>query len=60
MLDLLIVIPAGLAILIKERRFQKSPDYEVVQSIVHEYQELRGKSEDSILEILQRGRLSMT
>ena len=58
MLDLLVVIPAGLAILIKERRFQKSPDYEVVQSIIHEYQELRGKIEDSILEILQRSVLA--
>lgn len=55
-LYLLIVIPAGLALLIRERRFRKSPDHEVVQSIIHEYQEMLGRREDSILEILQRGR----
>jgi hypothetical protein len=55
-LYLLFVIPAGLAVLFKELRFRKSPDRDVVLGIIQDYQRALSTSEQSVLEVIQRGR----
>ncbi len=55
-LYLLLVIPAGLAVLIRELRFRRSPDRSVVLGIIRDYQCELAETEESVLEVVQRSR----
>jgi len=55
-LYLLLVIPAGIAVLVKEWRFKRSPDRGVVLTIIQEYQQSLAKDEGSVIQILKNGR----
>ena len=55
-LYLLLVIPAGIGVLVKERRFRKSPDRSVVLVIIRQYQQLLDDDESAVLQVIERGR----
>ena len=55
-LYLLLVIPAGLAVLVTELRFRKAPDRSTVLEIIEEYRQELSGNEQSLLEVVRRSR----
>ena len=53
---LLLVIPAGIAVLIRHWRFPKTPDRDVVLGIIGEYHDKCRKNERLVLELVAAGR----
>ena len=53
-LYLLLVIPAGIAVLISQRRFRNSPDHDAILSIIQRYKHhVRGWSADQVADLVK-------
>lgn len=55
-LYLLLVVPAGIAVLVGEWRFKRSPDRAVVLAIIEEYQRSLADDETAVIQVLKHGR----